>query len=271
MSWWEAALLGLLQGLTEFLPISSSGHLVLARHLLGIGGAEGSALTFDVLVHFGTMLSIVVYYRKEVLTLIHDFFESLISPRTWTRSWEEKDGFRTSTFVLVTMIPTGLAFWLFQDRIEAAFSDPRIAASMLLVTGVLLLLTLVRRSPDGNLTTPKVILIGIAQAFAMIPGISRSAATICTALYQNVEPEKAANFSFLMLLPVVAGATVIKVTVAVDAGLSIAWGPMILGMLLAFVAGLIAIGTVLKFIRRGRFHFFAVYCFLVGGVSLLFL
>lgn len=271
MSWWEAAFLGLLQGLTEFLPISSSGHLVIARSLFGVGISVGPALMFDVLVHFGTMMSIIVHYRRKLVGLTTEFVRCAVSPPTWNASWKSNEEFRTATFVLVSIVPSGLAYLLFMDRIEATFSDPRTAAGMLLVTGALLSLTLIRRRPDGDLSTFKVIVIGIAQAFAMIPGISRSASTICSALYQNVEPEKAANFSFIMLLPVVAGATVIKIVAALEAGLPIPWGPMALGTVLAFLAGLVAIKTVLDFVRKGRIHFFAIYCFVAGTASLILL
>jgi undecaprenyl-diphosphatase len=143
------------------------------------------------------------------------------------------------------------------------------------VTGALLLLTLLRPHPTGRLSPLKALVVGIAQAAAMIPGISRSGSTICTALYQNVNPEEAANFSFLMLLPVVLGATLLKTLDLVDAasatGAAIDWGPLLIGTVVAYASGVGAIKLMLDFVKRGRLQYFAYYCFLVGGLGLALL
>ena len=146
---------------------------------------------------------------------------------------------------------------------------------MLIVTGILLLLTRLRVNPEGKLGPGKALLIGLAQAFAMIPGISRSGSTICTAIYLNVEPRRATDFSFLMLLPVVFGATILKIgdflAVASSESLSNVLGPLILGTIVAFISGILSIKIVLGFVQAGRLHFFAFYCFLAGATGLLFL
>jgi undecaprenyl-diphosphatase len=139
---------------------------------------------------------------------------------------------------------------------------------MLIVTGVLLLLTRLRRAPSGELTAWRSLAIGVAQTFAMIPGISRSGATICAAIYLDVKPEKAANFSFLMLLPVVIGATLLKAAEVIEQGVA-DWVPLVLGTVVAFASGIVAIRVVLGFVRRGRLQVFAWYCFAVGTLGLL--
>lgn len=271
MSWWEAALLGLVQGLTEFLPVSSSGHLVLGKYVLGIETSGADNVTFEVFVHFGTVLSILTVYWKDVWALIRETFASLFDPARIGDHYRTNEDFRTALFILITMIPTGITYIFFKDWLEAAFQDPRFAAGMLLVTGVLLLLTLLRKNPDGPLTPVKAFVIGLAQSAAMIPGISRSGATICTALYQNVQPEKAANFSFLMLLPVVLGATLLKTLDLLEIGFTMGWLPLIVGTLVAYVSGVAAIKIMLDFVRRGNISYFAYYCFLIGIIGLIFI
>lgn len=266
MGWWEAALLGLIQGLTEFLPVSSSGHLVIGRHVLGLATDDG--VVFEVFVHFGTVMSIVTVYRKEIARLVATAFGALAAPRSMGSRWRSDEDFRLVVFILLTLVPTGIGYVLFRDPIEAAFADPRLASGMLIVTGVLLLLTMLRRSPGGELSVWRSLVIGVAQTFAMIPGISRSGSTICTALYLDVKPEKAANFSFLMLLPVVIGATVLKTAEVVEAGIDDV-GPLVIGTVVAFVSGILAIRLVLDFVRKGRLQYFAWYCFLIGGLGLL--
>jgi undecaprenyl-diphosphatase len=270
MTWIEAAILGLVQGLTEFLPVSSSGHLVLGKHILGIEGSE-TGILFEVLVHFGTALSIITVYRKDLVSLLFGFFSAAVKPASYRASWNENQDFRISLFILLTMIPTGIVYVLFKDGLEALFSDPQTTSFMLIVTGIMLLLTRLRKNPDGENSPLKALAIGCAQSLAMIPGISRSGSTICTAIYLNVESKKAADFSFLMLLPVVLGATVLKIGEVASATSSAPWGILMLGTAVSFVSGIVAIKMVLGFVRSGRLHYFAFYCFLVGGLGIALL
>mgnify|MGYP000450320150 FL=1 len=265
MNWWEAALLGLVQGLTEFLPVSSSGHLVLGQHVLGI---EEAGITFEVFVHFGTVLSILTVYGRDVLDLLQEAGSALADPGGIPERYAENDTFRLGVFILITLIPTGVVYVLFKEPLEAAFGDPRLASGMLFVTGILLLLTLLRPNPKGRLSSLKAFVVGIAQSAAMIPGISRSGSTICVALYQNVKPEQAANFSFLMLLPVVLGATLLKGLELVEQGATVTWLPLLLGTLIAYVSGVVAIKLMIDFVKRGNLQYFAYYCFLIGGFGL---
>lgn len=270
MNWWESILLGLLQGLTEFLPVSSSGHLVLGQHLLGLeAGSDG--VLFEVMLHFGTVMSIAWVYRERLLRLTADILGALVKPATWAGAYREQPNVRLGAHVLLTMIPTGFVYVLFGDAIEGAFGSPRLAAGMLLVTGTLLLLTMWSNKGTRPVGPLNALLIGLAQAAAMIPGISRSGATICTALYQKVQPEEAADFSFLMLLPVVIGATALKLGEAASVMSTAAWEVMLPGVLTAFLSGILAIRLVITFVRQGRFHLFAAYCFVVGIAGLLLL
>ena len=270
MTWWASILLGLVPGLTEFLPVSSSGHLVLGQHLLGLDAGDGGVL-FEVLVHFGTIMSVLWVYRKRIVALTIGFCQKAIRPAELGSSYREDEHFRMGVHILITMVPTFAVYAIWGSAIEAAFSSPRLAAGMLLVTGLLLVLTRLRRNPSGTITARKSFLIGLAQSAAMIPGISRSGATICTALYQDVDPSKAADFSFLMLLPVVVGATIFKVSEALSTAAAADWGILLVGTLVAFVSGIVAIRLVLDAVRRGRLQYFAVYCFAAGGLGLWFL
>lgn len=267
MTWWEALLLGLVQGITEFVPVSSSGHLVLSQHLLGLG-ADQADITFEVFVHFGTVLSIFTVYGNQVADLVTEAWAGIRQPSLIPGRYDENDTFRLGVFILITLIPTGVVYVLFKTELEQAFGSPRFTCAMLLVTGVLLFLTLIRPNPDGALSPLKSFVVGIAQSAAMIPGISRSGATICTALYQNVKAERSANFSFLMLLPVVIGATLLKSLELVEQGLTAEWLPLLIGTTVAYASGILAIYVVLDFVRRGNLQYFAYYCFLVGGVGL---
>jgi undecaprenyl-diphosphatase len=271
MTLWEAIVLGLVQGLTEFLPISSSGHLVLGKYLLGIDPAGAANVTFEIFVHFGTVLSILTVYWSRVWEITGITMKALMRPSTLGDRFRNDEAFRIGVFIPVTMIPTGVAYILFGDFFEAAFGDPRLVCAMLAVTGVLLVLTMLRRDPSGELSTAKSFLIGVAQAAAMIPGISRSGATICTALYQNVKPEKAANFSFLMLLPVVVGATLLKGFDVASSEASVGWAPILAGTGVAYVSGVAAIKLLLDVIRRGRLQWFALYCFVAAAAGLIWI
>ncbi len=268
MTLWEAALLGLIQGITEFLPVSSSGHLVLAQYLLGMDAGQASDVTFEVFVHFGTMVSILTVYWKKVWMITRETTVAVARPAHLLEAYRRNEHFRTGVLILLTLIPTGLVYVAFREDLEAAFDSPRLVLFMLLVTGLLLLLTVLRRKPDGKLGVVKATIVGCAQASAMIPGISRSGATICTALYQNVNREQAANFSFLMLLPVVMGATILKTGELMEVH---EWLPLIVGTVIAYISGVFAIYVVLDFVTRGKLQYFAYYCFLVGGIGLALL
>ncbi len=269
MSWWEAAILGLVQGLTEFLPVSSSGHLVLGQHLLGVDlVAEGDA-TFEIFVHFGTALSICTVYWPRLRAMCVSLMQLEGNPFKARKRYHSDEHVRTGWYMAVAVVPAAVVYFCFSDIVDKAFADPRLASGLLLVTGALLVVTVYCRSGRGQFTTVKALIVGISQAAAILPGISRSGATICAALYQNVEARRAADFSFLILLPVVLGGVLLKAgdLVAVPS----AWLPVVVGTMVAFLSGIVAIRVVLGVVRRGHLHYFAYYCFIVGTVGLLLL
>jgi undecaprenyl-diphosphatase len=270
MTLWEAALLGLLQGVTEFLPVSSSGHLVIGQHLLGID-LRHSGITFEVFVHFGTMLSIVTVYRKTIGKLIAQTYISLTHPNKLVDSYQTLPEFRFTVLILVSMIPTGLVYLLFKDHLERSFDHPKLVCCMLIATGGLLLASTIRKKTTGDINPIKSFFAGMAQSLAMIAGISRSGTTITCSILLNVDREKAANFSFLMSLPVVLGATALEVMELAKTDFKANLPYLLLGTIIAYASGVWAIHTVISLVKKGNLHYFAYYCFLIGIVGLLFI
>ena len=294
MTWWQAAILGLIQGLAEFLPISSSGHLVLGEKLLetyaGLTAGDTSDVTFEVFVHFGTALSILTVYRERIGRILRDAAGALSDGAAWREAVRpgkierargdelsydppEASGgpvpsLRLALLILITMVPTAVGYVLFKDPLEALFGDVRFVCGALIATGVLLLLTRLRPDPDGVLSPAKAVLVGIAQTCALIPGISRSGSTICTAIYLNVDRKEAADFSFLMLLPVVLGATLLKTLDMLELGVTVGVVPLLVGTAVAFASGVFAIRAVQVLVQRQSLQYFAYYCFAVGGLGL---
>ena len=286
MSWWQAVILGLLQGVAEFLPISSSGHLVLGEYLLGI---DEPGIAFEVFVHFGTALSIITVYRKRLLSLLRDGLAGLARPALWKAALRpgaiekrpetadyaphEAPGpvaaLRLTFLIGLSMIPTGIVYVLFKDFFEQAFGDPRFVCGALLVTGTLLLLTLIRPHPKGVFGPGKALAVGLAQSFALIPGISRSGSTICTAIYLDTNRKDAADFSFLMSLPVILGAALLKTLELMETGMRIGIVPLVVGTVVAYGVGIWAIRVVIDFVQRGNLKYFAYYCYAVGGFGLI--
>lgn len=271
MIFFQSIILGLIQGLTEFLPISSSGHLVLAERLLGLTPSDD--LTFVVFVHFGTLLSVVVAMRVEILAILKETSKAFLQLRLSLTYYKENENFRLALFILIGSIPAAIIGLLYEDAISTAFKDAKLVAVMLVLTGLILFLTrLAEPLVDKRVGLLSAFVIGIAQAFAIIPGISRSGSTISTAMYLRIPPVKAAQFSFLLSIPVIAGAALIKTKdlllngIAFDSLLNI-----FLGMAAAFIAGYVAISVLLKIVQRGKFSIFAFYCLFVGILGILFI
>ena len=260
MSWIEALILGLVQGLTEFLPVSSSGHIELGKAILGAESADN--LLFSVIVHTATMLSIIVVFRKDILQLISKLFRF---------EWNVETRF--ISLIIVSMIPTGIVGLLFESQIEQFF-DGRImfVGFMLLITASILFSTRFVKKNNQEITYVKALVIGIAQTIAILPGISRSGATIGTALLLGVERTAATRFSFLMVLPPIAGATLIKLkglfenTEAYSAELM----PLGIGFIAAFISGLFACKWMLSLVRKGNIAYFSAYCLVVGIIAIAY-
>jgi undecaprenyl-diphosphatase len=268
----EAILLGTVQGLTEFLPISSSGHLVLMQHFLGV--SEGQ-VTFDVVLHLGTLGAVMATYRHSLGRMAVAVWRALTSAEAWRRplrTWQSSEELRWVGLLVLGSIPTALIGFFFQAPLEAAFSSPRLAAVMLLVTGAMLQLPKLRRSAPaadeaGAVRAWQAPIVGVLQGLAIIPGISRSGATISGALLMGVPARQAARFSFLLSIPAILGATALKMTDVEPVGQA----PLVLvvGAVSAFVVGWAALMLLLQMLRRGRFSSFSIYCFALGVAALI--
>ncbi|MDY6904305.1 MAG: undecaprenyl-diphosphate phosphatase [Thermodesulfobacteriota bacterium] len=264
----QGIILGIIQGLTEFLPVSSSGHLVLTRYLFGL---REPALFFDISVHLGTLLATTIVFRKDILQI----FMALLA---WARSrrnsssestHHNKEGLRFALLVLVGSVPTAL-IGLAIGRAEQYFASLYLVGIMLIVTAVLLWLTRgigQTGRPITRFSGPKGFLVGCAQGIAVLPGMSRSGTTIAAGLFLGLTREDAARLSFLMSIPAIAGAELLSAkdllsgTVQLDAA-------TILGTLTAFGVGYAALKTLMRIVRHGRFYLFAPYCLVVGGTAL---
>ena len=268
----EAILLGLIQGLTEFLPVSSSGHLALAKPILGIDAEAGHFTTLVVFVHLGTALSVISVYRQQVGAIVFQAALTLSTPSKLSIEYRRNEPFRQAVQIGVTLIPTGIAYIFMKDAIDKFFDEPHWVGALLIATGLLLFLTLLRKNPMGRLTAGKTLLIGTAQAFAMLPGISRSGATIAAAIYLNVDREQAARFSFLMALPVILAGALLEGRDLLGSNISTSqWTVILLATLVAYLSGLVAIRLVIHIVKRGKLQYFAAYCLVAGTLALLLL
>jgi len=271
VTFFQSLILGLVQGLTEFLPISSSGHLVLVEHLLDV--VPSTDITFEVFVHFGTLMSVVVVMWKDILAIIQSTVKALTGGRLSREYYDENEQFRLALAIVVGSVPAAVIGLLFEDAVTAAFTDPKMVSVMLVLTGLILFLTrLAEPVENKNVGILSAIMIGIAQAIAIVPGISRSGFTISTAVYLRISPLNAARFSFLLSIPVIAGATLLKTKDLVFNGfgaesvLHIAGGT-----LMAFLSGYVAIKVLLKIVQQGKFSIFAFYCLIAGSLGIIFI
>ena len=261
MSVWEAVLLGVVQGLTEFLPVSSSGHLVVGQALLGI---ELPGVAFEVAVHFATLVSVLVAYRRRVGALIRGSVR--LDPGTW----------RYLGLIALANVPAAAVYFLLGDVVEAAFETPAAAGVAFLVTGGVLwsARAAMRRAtpkpgPLSGVRGPGVaMLIGVAQAFALLPGISRSGSTVVAGLWLGVESDDAAEFSFLMSVPAILGAALLQLVDAGTTAPALGTAPLAFAAVAAATTGLVAIRIFLAALRARSFHRFAPYPWVLG---LLFL
>lgn len=258
----KVIILGIVQGLTEFLPVSSSGHLVLAAEFLNF---HEKGVAFEVFVHLGTLLSVLIAFRKDIVQMALAPFR-MLSPGP--DKAETKKYFLWDIGILVGTIPAAVIGLLFKSQIEEAFSSVLLVLVMLVVTGVILLLSRFAPKKSENLSIGKSLLIGVAQAFAILPGISRSGSTIVTALFLGLDRENAAKFSFLLAIPAILGASVIKINDLLTIGNShISFSYLLIGALAAFVSGYMAIFWLLNIVKRGKLEWFAYYCFFLVIVS----
>lgn len=264
----DSFLLGLIQGVTEFLPISSSGHLVLAGALLG--DEIDRTITFEVVVHFGTLCSILVYYRRRLAGILSSLWSAARSPSRLPEMYEADSNVRLSGFILLSMIPALIVGLTLRDLIEEVFLNPHTVSLMLLVTGAILFATRFRASHTRHVGGGSALGIGVAQAFAILPGISRSGATISLGLYLGIKREEVADFSFLMVIPVIAGAMLVEMLTLLESGVeTAAAGALAVGFLTAFVSGYFALKYLIILLKTRGIHPFAWYCWALGIAGLL--
>ena len=259
MSTLEALILGIIQGLAEFLPVSSSGHLEIGKVLLGAETSE--SMMFTIVVHGATVLSTLVIFRKEILQLIIGLFQF---------KWNEETKYVAK--IVVSMIPVLVVGLLFEEQLEAMFTGNLVlVGSMLLYTAVLLGFTFFKKSGHKTISFLDALIIGIAQAVAVVPGISRSGSTIAVGLLLGNKREEVSKFSFLMVLAPIIGANLLSLKDAdfsVDSGISSL--SLIVGFIAAFLVGMVACRLMIKIVNKGKLIWFAVYCAIVGVVAIVF-
>ena len=255
MTWWEALLLGTLQGATEFLPVSSSGHLVVGQELLGIA-IRG--VLFEVTVHVATLISILVVYRGRVAELAGGAARG------------DREALRYLGLLALATLPAAALGLGFGTRLEALFENPVVPGIGFLVTAALLWSsrTALQRDPDRKPGVRDALLIGIAQACALVPGISRSGSTVVLALWLGIEAREAAAFSFLMAIPAIAGAAILQIPEVSGGPIEVGAGTLLIGGVAAALTGVLAIRAFVTLLRRRSFHSFAVYVSLLGVIYL---
>jgi undecaprenyl-diphosphatase len=263
VSGFEAALWGILQGLSEFLPVSSTGHLVLVPWLLR---RDAPGFTFDVLVHLATLLAVLIYFRAEFVMLIRGVIHLIARRRADTPEA------KLAWMVILSSIPAMLVALVLQSYIKQVFDSPPLVAVALLFTGTILFFAERRKGTRAvaELTARDAGLIGLAQAVALIPGISRSGATMAAGMGRDLARPEAARYAFVMSIPVIFGAAAKELLDLVSGpGMAHSPGPLAIGMLAAFVSGFVAITMFFRYVQRHSLRVFALYCWALGTLSLV--
>lgn len=257
----QALLLGLIQGLTEFFPISSSGHLALGEALLGV---NPGGVAFEVSVHVATMAAVAVYYARRIGALAAGALRG------------DRAAWAFLGKLSLASLPAAAAGLTLQDPIAAAFDSPTLVAGLLLVTGAVLWASRRFGSPsdraapsDGGPPWSSALWVGVAQAFALLPGISRSGTTVVAGLWRGLPPAKAAEFSFLLSLPAILGASLLELPDLLAGHAGASWTAIVLAFAAAGVSGFFALVYLVRWLERGRLHRFAYYCWAVAGLFLL--
>lgn len=266
MSEIQALLLGILQGLTEYLPVSSSGHLTIASSLFGIDGE--SNLTFTIAVHVATVLSTLVILWREIVWLIRGIFDTNAS------LWNKERKYALA--ILVSMIPVGIVGVFFKDQVETIFGSGLLIVGICLIITALLLTFSYYAKPrqKEEVGTKDAFIIGLAQAVAVLPGLSRSGSTIATGLLLGNDKSKLAQFSFLMVIPPILGEALLDILKAMKGGVeatagNISISALSLGFFAAFLSGCLACKWMIGLVRKGKLIYFGIYCFVVGSILII--
>ena len=260
MSIFEAIILGIIQGLTEFLPVSSSSHLELAKVILGDNSLPEESMLMTVVLHGATALSTIVVFRKDIVEIVKGLFQ-----------FKNNEEFKFSSNIVLSMIPAAIVGVLFNDEIEAFFGGKvLLVGSMLILTAILLIFADKAKNTDKKVGVLQAIIIGISQAIAILPGISRSGATISTTVLLGIDREKAARFSFLMVVPLILGKMAKDI---LDGAFETIGGSMVnygVGFIAAFVTGILACTWMIKLVKKSKLKYFAFYCFIVGAIAIVY-
>lgn len=255
----NAIILGIIQGLTEFLPVSSSGHLEIFKVILGDNKLPNESLLMTVILHFATACSTIVVFKDDIKDLILGLF-----------SFEKNDSFWFSVKIILSMVPAVFVGFFFESEIESLFNgNLTIVGAMLILTGALLFLADKAKPSEKKISLSSSLLVGIAQAIAIIPGISRSGATISTAVILGIDKENAAKFSFLMVVPLIIGKVIKDITSAETIVNNESIFSLIIGFVFAFITGMIACKWMIKLVKNSKLKYFSIYCFLVGIFSII--
>lgn len=271
MGIWDAILLGIIQGLTEFLPVSSSGHLAVAQSLLNYKAEKH--LLFDVMVHVGTLGAVVWVYRSSLWAFVDGSWAALTgrgSEKGFKERLTESEPVREILWILVATVPTGLIGILFRKQLKAALGSLTMIACLFCVTGVLLIATIWYSSGKRSIAEMGLwmaLLIGVAQGIAILPGISRSGATIACALLVGMRRDEAARFSFLLSIPAICGATLLEMKdiTSLDTNLT----PLLIGALASAIVGYFALRFLIQLVQKGRLAWFAIYLWTIAAALLL--
>jgi len=262
----QSIILGLVQGITEFLPVSSSGHLVLVERLLNVKRGD---LVFEVMVHVGTLVAVIIFFRTKLIEIALAVTRPLSRK---DRSQADLANLKLGWFLVLGTIPAAIFGILFKDLIEAAFASPRWTSGEFIITGLTLIATIWAKDRGKSLNAWNTLIIGAAQAVAIMPAISRSGSTISAGMFSGINKEKAAEFSFLLSIPAIAGATVLQIPdfMKLLPHLSIVFIYLI-GTAVSGLVGYLSIAFLLSIIKKGKFFYFGIYCIVIGilGLTLL--
>ena len=279
MEWFEAVLLGLIQGLTEFLPVSSSGHLEIGKVLLGVETSDD--LLFTTMVHAATVLSTIVVFRRQIWDLLKGFFCGLKDIRVENRTLVCNDQTDYLLKMIISMIPVFIVGVFFKDAVESLFGSITVVGAALIVTAVLLFFSDYASRPGRKSIFPvneyrngisywQALAVGLGQAFAVVPGLSRSGTTISTGLICGVKRDVMAQFSFLMVLVPILGDTFLELVGGEFTASSVGVLPLVLGFVSAFLSGLFACKAMVALVKKARLSWFALYCLLAAAAIFIF-
>ncbi|MEM9920688.1 MAG: undecaprenyl-diphosphate phosphatase [Bacteroidota bacterium] len=254
----RSILLGIIQGLTEFLPVSSSGHLELAKYILGDTSVAEQSMLMTVMLHAATALSTIVIFRKDIIQIFQGLFAFKMNEET-----------HFSFKIILSMIPAVVVGLMFEEQLEALFDQQILLVGlMLIVTGILLFFADRAKKTDQNVNYWQAFLIGISQAIAILPGISRSGATISTSVLLGIDREKAARFSFLMVVPLILGKMAKDILGGEITYSSEVLIPLLAGFVAAFVTGYFACNWMIKLVKNSKLTYFSIYCFIVAAIAI---